>query len=152
MRPTPAVLAVCHRCGSAKKGPFVPCKACAVVPTREARAVAWLLSGHHLDVEELDEVARRIRAGDVPDPPRALRDDARRAMGAVGAPPEDDRRLAPIALVGLGLASVLLTPFLGLAVWLGLRQARPQAARQVIVVTALVTVLLAMAWMADQLL
>lgn len=151
MRPAPAVRAICHRCGSAKKGPFVPCKACAVVPTRESRAVAWLLSSHHLNAEELDDAARRIRAGDVPDPPRALRDDARRAMGAVNAPPVDDRRLVGMERVGLALASVLLTPLIGLALWLGLREARPTAARQVIAVTIPIAVILTVIWMVDHL-
>lgn len=151
MRASAEVRAVCHRCGGSKRGPFVPCKACGVVPTRDARAVAWLLSAHHLDPDELDEVARRIRSGDVPDPPRALRNDARRAMGAVGAPPRDDRPLAPAELIALSLAALLLTPLLGLAMWLGFRERRPRAARQCLVVTVPVTVVLVVAWVADHL-
>lgn len=151
MKPSPEVRAVCHRCGGPKLGPFVPCKACGVVPVRDARAVAWLFSAHHLDGDELDEAARRIRAGDVPDPPRALRDEARRAMGAVGAPPEDDRPLALSELVAVGLASFFLTPLLGLAMWLGLRDRRPRAARQSIVLTVPVAVLSGLIWAADRL-
>ena len=151
MRPSPEVRAVCHRCGGPKLGPFVPCKACGVVPMRDARAIAWLLSAHHLDDSELDEVARRIQSGDVPDPPRALRDEARRAMGAVGAPPEDDRPLAPGELVAVGLATLFLTPLLGLAMWLGLREARPRAARQSMAVTVPMSGILVLIWAADRL-
>lgn len=149
MRPSPEVRTVCHRCGSAKPGPFVPCKVCGVVPTRDARSVAWLLSAHHLTPDELDEVARRIRSGDVPDPPRALREEAQRAMGAVGAPLEDDRPLAPSELAVVGLADLFLTPLVGLAMWFGLRERRPRAARQTLLVTLPVTVFLALVWGID---
>jgi len=144
------VQAVCHRCGARKKGPLVPCKGCSFVPAREARAVAWLFSAHHLDAEELDEAERRVRAGDIPDPSRALRARAKRAMGALDAPPVEDRPLEPAMVALLVLGEVLFTPLLGLAVWLGLRESRPRAARLAWRLTWPITGVFALLWCVDR--
>ncbi len=122
--------AVCHRCGSPKLGPFVPCKACGFVPVKEARAVAWLFSAHHLNSEELSEAARRIREGDAPDPSRALRSFAQREMGAVANDNVDLPLFSTRSIVGLVAANLLLTPLVGVAYWFGLRERKPLAARQ----------------------
>lgn len=142
--------AVCHRCGAHKQGPLVPCKGCGFIPTREARAVAWLFSAHHLEPEELAEAARRLRVGSIPDPPRALRVRAQRAMGALDAPPEADRPLEPSMVVLLVLGEVIFTPLVGLAVWLGCRESRPRAARVAWYTMWPVTVLLALLWCIDR--
>lgn len=144
------VPAVCHRCGARKRGPLVPCKGCRFVPVREARAVAWLFSEHHLEAAELREAERRLRSGEVPAPPRALRVQAQRAMGALDAPPEADRPLAPGLVVLLVLTQILLTPLVGLAVWLGLREDRPRAARVAMGTTIPITAVLAVLWCIDR--
>lgn len=143
--------AVCHRCGARKNGPLVPCKACNFVPLREARAVAWLFSSHHLDEAELVEAERRIRIGDVPEPSKALRAMAQRAMGALDAPPIEDQPLRPLAVLLLVVTEVLLTPLVGVALWLGLRETRPRAARLVARITVPITAILVVLWMADRL-
>ena len=143
--------AVCHRCGTRKKGPLVPCKACHFVPLRQARAVAWLFSSHHLDEAELVEAERRIRAGDVPEPSKALRAMAQRAMGALDAPPLEDRPLQPFEVILLVLTEIVLTPMVGLALWVGLRETRPRAARLVARITVPITAVLVVLWMADRL-
>ncbi len=144
--PDRAVRALCHRCGAEKGGPLVPCKGCGFTPTGEERPIAWLFSAHHLTGEELDHAAARVKAGERPEPGRALRDDARRAMGAA---PLTDAAKAPLGagwLLVLGLANLLLTPMAGLAVWFGLREERPRAARQALVVTLPISAALAVAW------
>jgi hypothetical protein len=152
LRPMPAgpnpgtVPAICHRCGGAKKGPLVPCKACGYTPAGDDRAVAWLFSGHHLDEPELTEAARRVRAGEQPEPSRALRELARASMGAV--PLDDDARrpLSTAQLLALVVTDVVLTPLAGYAVWFGLRENRPVAARQALLVTVPVTLVFTVLW------
>ncbi len=146
---TGEVPSACHRCGGRKRGPLVPCKECGFVPNGDDRAVAWLFSLHHLTEAELDEAAARVRAGERPDPSRALRDGARRAMGA--AAPADGAA-APLSrgrLLGLTLLNVLVTPLAGFAVWWGLRDERPVAARQALRVTAPVAALVGAALLAE---
>lgn len=150
MSPPVPIEAVCHRCGALKKGPLVPCKACRYVPTKEARAVAWLFSAHHLQPDELAEAQSRVRRGDVPEPSRALRAAAQRAMGALDAPPEVDRPLEPMQVVLLVVAEVVFTPLIGLAVWLGLRESRPRAARLAWRLTVPITALFAALWLVDR--
>ena len=66
--------AVCQACGVSKTGPFVPCRTCGHVPVAEERPMAWLLSDHHLSLEEMEEAARRLRAGEILEPaPELLR-------------------------------------------------------------------------------
>ncbi|MCK6502498.1 hypothetical protein L6R53_03725 [Myxococcota bacterium] len=138
--------AICHRCGGAKRGPFVPCKACGYTPVGAERHVAWLFSEHHLDPEELGEAARRLRAGDRPDPPRTLLESARIRMGAAPLTTDARRPLDTRQLLLLGACNVLLTPLAGLAVWWGLAPERPLAARQALRITLPVLVGAALLW------
>ena len=142
--------AVCHRCGARKRGPLVPCKACGVVPTREARAVAWLFSENHLTAPELAEAERRLRAGEVPAPPRALCVGAQRAMGSLDAPSEEDRPPSRLWIAGLVAGQLLLTPLLGAAVWLGYRETRPTTARVALWTMWPVLGVLALLWGIDR--
>lgn len=128
----------------------MPCKACGFVPLRQARAVAWLFSSHHLNEPELQEAERRIRAGDVPDPSKALRGMAQRAMGAIDAPAPEDRSLQPHEVLLLVVTEVVLTPLVGLALWHGLRERRPRAARLVARITVPITAVLFVIWLADR--
>lgn len=142
--------AVCHRCGGLKGGPLVPCKACGFTPIGADRPVAWLFSGHHLSEEELAFAASRVRRGDRPDPSRALQEQAREAMGAQPTALSQAAR-APLAtqrLLLLTLANLLLTPLVGLAVWFGLRDERPAAARQALLFTMPVALAMSVLWVA----
>ena len=137
--------AACHRCGAAKGGPFVPCKACGFVPTGDERPVAWLFSRAHLDADELAAAALRVRAGARPDPSRAQRAAARQAMGAP-AVVEGGAPLRPLEWAWVGGGSVVLTPLVGLAAFVGWRDARPRAARQAAAVGLGAAVLGALGW------
>ncbi|MEC8422892.1 MAG: hypothetical protein VX000_03880 [Myxococcota bacterium] len=140
------IAAVCHRCGGNKRGPLVPCKTCGFTPTGEERPVAWLFSGHHLDSDELADAAQRVRAGDRPDTSRELRAQARSAMGAA---PLTDAARTPFGagwLLLLGIANLMLTPLVGYAVWFGLREERPRAARQALALTLPISAVLGVAW------
>lgn len=107
----------------------MPCKSCGFVPTGDERPVAWLFSRGHLDADELAVAAARVRDGARPDPSRALRAAARRAMGAPAAV-EGGAPLGPVEWAWVGGGSVLLTPLVGVAAFVGWRDARPRAARQ----------------------
>ncbi len=138
--------AVCHRCGGEKKGPFVPCKHCGVIPMGAERQVAWLFSEQHLDPAELAEAARRVGGGERPDPPRALMELARRRMG-VGAPDSDEvRSLAGSERLALLGGNLLFTPLVGLACWWGLSEWRPIAARQALLDSLPVAILGLVIW------
>lgn len=138
--------AACHRCGGPKKGPFVPCKACRFEPRGEERPVAWLFSRAWLDEGELQLAAERIREGQRPDVSRALRDTARTEMGAVPASSAARRPLTLGQLLSLSMANLLVTPLAGLAIWYGLRDSRPVAARQAVRVTVPAAVGLVIFW------
>lgn len=140
------IAAVCHRCGGSKKGPLVPCKSCGFTPTGEDRPVAWLFSAHHLDAEELADAAKRVRSGEQPEPSRSLREQARHAMGAA---PLTDAAKTPFGagwLLLLGIGNLMLTPLVGYAVWFGLREERPRAARQALALTLPISAALGIAW------
>jgi hypothetical protein len=128
----------------------VPCKACGYAPSGEDRQVAWLFSEHHLSPEELAFAAVRVRRGDRPDPATTLKELAREAMGALPPPlPEGAREpLALGAIVALTAANLLLTPLTGVAVWLGLRDDRPAAARQALLFTMPVALGVGVLWAA----
>jgi hypothetical protein len=143
---TPAGLAVCHRCGADKAGPFVPCKACGFTPTGDDRAIAWLFSTHHLTEDELEGARAKVRNGLRPDPSRALKDAARHQMGAAPLDEEARQPFPASTLALIGLADVLLTPLAGYAVWLGLRAKRPRAARQALLVTVPISIALLVLW------
>lgn len=139
--------AICHRCGGPKRGPFVPCKVCGFTPSGEERSVAWLFSREHLSEDELAEAAARVRSGERPDPSRALIAQAHAGMGAVPASTEQQRPLRLSQVLSLLAANLLLTPLAGLAVWFGLREERPVAARQAIWATVPVALLLSAGWL-----
>ena len=142
-----AVAAICHRCAGPKKGPFVPCKNCGFVPTGEHRHIAWLFSREHLDESELQEAAARILAGSLLEPPKALLEHARESMGAKPLDQDALRPLSSTQMLALAVADVVLTPLLGFAIWFGLRDERPVAARQSLRITLPVSVGLGIVWL-----
>lgn len=143
------VPAVCHRCGGSKKGPLVPCKECGFVPTGEERPVAWLFSRHHLSPHELVHAAARLRDGERPDPSKALRAQARAAMGAAPLPDAARQPLDSRSLMFLALGNLLASPLVGLAVWWGLSERRPVASRQSLKVTWPFVLVLTLAVLGD---
>jgi hypothetical protein len=143
--------AVCHRCGSDKLGALVPCKTCGYVPSGADRTVAWLFSEHHLSGPELVAAAERVRAGERPEPSRALREQARLAMGAA---PTLERAAQPLSLshkLLIFFANLLLTTLAGYAVWFGLRESRPRAAREALLLTVPLSALFSLLWTLEQL-
>lgn len=136
--------AICARCGGAREGLRAPCPDCGHRPEAGELPVAWLLSAAWLDEEELVEVSRRISEGQRPDPDPRLLVRARAALGVERS--SGDLPLSNPARAGVLLGDVLLTPLLGYALWFGLRQERPVAAREALLITLPVTLALALAW------
>ncbi len=136
--------AVCVRCGGRREDAFAACPDCGFAPSADERPLSWLFSAAWLDDEELAEAARRITLGQRPDPSRRALLEARAALA--GAPVHLGPPLAIRERVALLLANVLLTPLAGYAVWIGLREERPAAARDALVLTVPITALLALLW------
>lgn len=142
----PAPAAVCHRCGGEKRGPFVPCKHCGVTPAGVERQIAWLFSEHHLDAAELQEAARRLVAGERPDPSRALLEVARRRMGIGPSEGPAQRPLPTWHRLALLLANLAFSPLVGLVAAWGLAESRPVAARQCLRETAPLALIELLLW------
>ena len=68
----------------------------------------------------------------------------------MGAKPLDQDALRPLSstqMLALAVADVVLTPLLGFAIWFGLRDERPVAARQSLRITLPVSVGLGIVWL-----
>lgn len=140
--------AVCHRCGGAKAGALDACADCGFTPAGRDRLVAWLFSDAWLDEAERAEAARRVLAGEQPDPSRAQLAAARRAVEGDLRHPAQGAPLTTGQSAALLAANLLLTPLAGLAVWMGKRAESPRAARQALWLTAPVIALGAAVWVA----
>lgn len=139
--------AVCHRCGGAKGGALDACPDCGTTPVGRDRLVAWLFSDAWLNEDERAEAARRVLAGEQPDPGRAQLAEARRALLGEGRHPTMGAPLTRAQAAGLLAVNLLFTPLAGLAVWLGKRSESPRAARQALWLTAPVMALSAAVWL-----
>ena len=126
--------AVCLRCGGDKPRAMAACPTCEHVPEGEERALSYLLSSHHLDEDELDDAAARVRAGDRPTPTGELMDVATAVLTASQPAGEDalphDPGMEPDEKIFVLASSVLLTPLMALAAWYGWREQRPRAAKE----------------------
>ncbi len=137
--------AVCARCGGLRPDLRAACPDCGHAPDASELPLAWLLSERWLGEAELLETARRISAGQRPDPDPRLLAKARAAL--------DEARVGQGPGLGNGgraavlLGDVLLTPLIGYALWFGLRQERPVAAREALLLTLPVTLALGLAWL-----
>ena len=141
-----SVRAICARCGGSRTELFGDCPDCGAAIQVADQPLAGLLSSAWLDEAELDELSRRISAGQRPDPGEALLARARAALGA--APRETGAHLSGRERPGLLALNLVLTPVAGYAIWFGLRRERPAAARDALAVTLPVTMALAGAWLA----
>lgn len=119
--------AVCIQCGEDRATFDETCPACGHRPEGDARLVAWLLSDQHLTTEQLDQVQRRIRAGEAIRPSKESLETARRAMGAHYS---TDEGLTMQQRLGLLAVSVFLTPLVGWVYAAWWRRERPRAAVQ----------------------
>lgn len=119
--------AICIQCGN-NRGTFEQvCPSCGHRPEGDGRLVAWLLSDQHLTREQLDEVERRVKAGENLRPSRTSLDVARRALGSHFA---TDEGLTVGQRLGLLATSLVLTPLPGLVLAAWWRTERPRAAMQ----------------------
>lgn len=133
--------AVCTRCAEPKELPLARCGRCGHVPIGEERELAVLLSTRVLSPEQLAEAAARLRRGEPLTPSATLRARARTLLHGDEAPKE--RTLTLRELLALTAANLLLTPLLGYAVWLRLRERPGPAGRQALAVTVPVSLVLA---------
>lgn len=146
--------AVCSHCGASKPRAMAVCGACGKAPRGGDRPLAYLFSSHHLSEPELDRVARRVRAGERPDPPEHLLQLARKQLtaslsqlpGTHDEPAPVQRELTRDETWLLMLGNVVLTPLIGLAVWWGWRSRHSQAADRVLWLTLPIAGLFAAAW------
>ncbi len=119
--------AICIQCGNDRGGFEQVCPSCGHRPEGDGRLVSWLLSDQYLTREQLDEVERRVKAGENLRPSRASLDIARRALGSHFA---TDEGLTVAERLGMMATSLLLTPLPGLVAALWWRRERPRAAAQ----------------------
>ena len=134
--------AICHRCGGEKAGPLVQCSQCGVAPTGDERATAWLFSSAHLTPDELHLAGSRIRNGELPEPSAALK-----ALAVPHIRPRTDARpLTRREQAAIAALNVVLTPLAGLAIWWGLSEERPTAARQALRISVPVAVAMGALW------
>ena len=136
--------AVCHRCGGEKTEPLGRCGQCSFEPAGSERATAWLFSSAHLSIDELRLAGSRVRNGELPDPSAALKALAfPHIQPHANAQPLTHRDQAAIAALNM-----VLTPLAGLAIWWGLREERPTAARQALRASVPVAVVMGALWSA----
>ncbi|MEN0062031.1 MAG: hypothetical protein AAGA48_07740 [Myxococcota bacterium] len=119
--------AICLKCGSDRATFDQTCPSCGHRPEGEGKLVAWLISDRHLTSDQLDEVQRRIKAGEAIRPSRESLELARRALGSHFATDEGMTFRQRLALLS---TSVVLTPLVGWVLALWWRRERPRAAMQ----------------------
>jgi hypothetical protein len=126
------VAGACVRCGMLRADYGSVCPGCGDRPEGEGRRVAWLLSGHHLDGAELEEVSARIRAGEVIRPSRKKLRKARRALGQSW---RTDSGLTIREKLGVLTVGFAMTPLPGFVLGFWWRDMRPRAAAQAVMLS-----------------
>lgn len=141
--PAPNSPAICHICGNNKDLALARCAQCGNVPSGTERELAMLCSTAVLDPEALGEVQERLRRGEPLRPSEGLRARARAILR--GAPPPGPA-WTRAQLTTLFFANVLLTPLLGYAAWYRLRTRGGPAARQVLGVSVVSSLVVTAGW------
>jgi hypothetical protein len=119
--------ALCHACGADKDLALSRCAACGLVPEGDARALALICSTRVLEAEALEGARARIRKGERLAPSAAL---LARAHALLRGESPEARTLTRGEWLGLGVASLLLTPLLAWLAWFRWRTREGGAARQ----------------------
>lgn len=130
--------AACLRCGSSKPAYDAVCSGCGHRPEGEGLLVAWLLSDAHLDETELARASERLKGGDPVRPSDAMLDHARKALGRHAT---RDKGMPSRERAILLSTSILLTPLVGLTLWLWWREERPRSSIQAFWLSAPVSVI-----------
>jgi hypothetical protein len=118
--------AVCIRCGADKLSYDRICPSCGQRPEGEGLLVAWLLSDAHLNAEQLDRAASRVRRGEAIRPSDKMLALARLKLGTH----QPDLGLPPLQRRALLATSLLLTPLVGFTLWFWWRESRQRAATE----------------------
>jgi hypothetical protein len=126
--------ALCLLCGSLKETVESSCLDCGHRPREEEMDLAHLFSLGHLSPEDLKSAGERIAAGEHP-APRVQVHEHRLGPG-----------LTQQEWVWVVLGNGLFTPLLGFTCWWGWRNHRPRAARQVLILTSLIAIVLGGCW------
>ncbi len=119
--------ALCHACGGDKDLALAKCAACGVLPVGDARALALICSSRMLEPDALEGVRARLRRGERLQPSPAL---LARAHALLRGDAPDERTLSPREVLGLAVASLLVTPLLAWLAWFRWRTLPGRAARQ----------------------
>ena len=126
------VAGACVRCGMLRADYGSVCPGCGDRPEGDGRLVAWLLSGHHLERAELEEVSARIRAGEVIRPSRKQLRKAKRSLGQSWQTDSGLTVREKVCVVTVGFA---LTPLPGFVLGFWWRHLRPRAAAQAVLLS-----------------
>lgn len=103
------------------------CPSCGHRPSGDGLQVAWLLSEHHLDPKDLEDVAERIQAGD---PVRPGRDQLAVARRALRSTLSTDPGLSRAQRVALLMTCLVFTPLPAWVMGWWWFRSRPRAAVQ----------------------
>jgi hypothetical protein len=136
------LVAICFACGAEKDLPLARCPACARVPEGEERELSIVCSTRMLSADQLGEVQARIRRGEPLQPSAQRLARARELLSGVVPVAQ---RLTGRQLLGLTLANLLFTPLIGYAVWFRYRTRAGPAARQALLATVPVSLVLLVA-------
>ena len=118
---------MCVRCGRVRADYLSVCPGCGERPEGEARQIAWLLSAHHLEMSELEQVSERVRGGEVIRPSRRMLKVAQRALGQSWASDSGLTLGEKLTVLAVGF---LCTPLPGLVWGFWWRVRRPRSAAQ----------------------
>ncbi len=119
--------AICHVCGGAKDLALARCPGCGTLPVGDDRALALICSARMLDVDALEGVRARLRRGERLQPSAAL---LARAHALLRGDAPDERTLTAREVLGLAVASLLVTPLLAWLAWFRWRTLPGRASRQ----------------------
>ena len=118
--------AVCVRCGAVGNDFRALCPACGHRPEGDGLLLAWLLSENALSTMQLEDVARRVRAGETIKPSTRMLERAKQALYG-----EKDDGLTWGQRAFVLYSSLLFTAMPGMLWAWWYRNEKPRAAKQV---------------------